>query len=69
MLEEMIVFFVEKRKSILGAIIGFIIAILLLEYGIIKTIFVIIMTYGGYKINDSKIIKKIKNKIIERLQD
>lgn len=69
MLEEMIVFLFEKRKSILGAIIGFVMAILLLEYGVLKTIFIFVMTYCGYKINDMKLISKIKKKIIERLQD
>ncbi len=69
MLEEMIVSFIEKRKKIFGAIIGFIIAILLVQYGILATIFIIVVTCIGYKIGDSTIIKRVKKKIIEKLQD
>lgn len=69
MLENLIVSFIEKRKKIYGAIFGFIIAILLLEYGIWKTIFIALMTYAGYKLNESDVIDKLKKKLIERLQD
>ena len=69
MLENLIVSFIEKRKKICGAIFGFIIAILLLEYGIWKTIFIALMTYAGYKLNESDVIDKLKKKLIERLQD
>ncbi len=69
MLEDFIVSFIENRKKILGAVIGFIIALLLVTYGVISTIFILIVTYIGYKLGDNTIIKKIKRKIIERLQD
>ena len=69
MLEEMIVSLIEKRKKIMGAVIGFVTAILLVEYGIVSTIFILFVTYLGYKIGGSDLIKKMKKKIIERLQD
>lgn len=69
MLEEMIVSLIEKRKKILGAVIGFVTAVLLVEYGIVSTIFIFLVTYLGYKIGDSNLTKKMKKKIIERLQD
>ena len=69
MLEEMIVSFIENRKKIYGAVIGFITAILLVEYGVLSTIFILFVTYLGYRIGDNKVLKKIKKKIIERLQD
>ncbi|MCF2625442.1 DUF2273 domain-containing protein [Fusobacterium perfoetens] len=69
MLEDMIVSFIENRKKIFGAVAGFIIAVLLVEYGLISTIFILLVTYLGYRIGDSTVIKKIKKKIIERLQD
>lgn len=69
MLEEMIVSFIEKRKKIFGAVIGFVVAILLVEYGVLSTIFILFVTYIGYKMGDSTIIKRMKKKIIERLQD
>lgn len=69
MLEDFIVSFIENRKKIFGAVIGFIIALLLVTYGVISTIFILIVTYIGYKLGDNTIIKKIKRKIIERLQD
>lgn len=69
MLEDMIVSFVENRKKIFGAVVGFITAVLLVEYGILPTIFILLVTYLGYRMGDSKITQKIKKKIIERLQD
>lgn len=69
MLEEMIVSLIEKRKKILGAVIGFVTAVLLVEYGIVSTIFILFVTYLGYRIGDSNLTKKMKKKIIERLQD
>ena len=69
MLEEMIVSLIENRKKYFGAVIGFITAVLLVEYGIISTIFILAVTYLGYRTGDSKVLKKIKKKIIEKLQD
>ena len=47
MLEDMIVSFIENRKKIFGAVAGFIIAVLLVEYGLISTIFILLVTYLG----------------------
>lgn len=69
MLEEMIVSLIENRKKIFGAVIGFITAVLLVEYGVVSTIFILLVTYMGYRIGDSTVIKRMKKKIIERLQD
>lgn len=69
MLEDMIVSFIEKRKKIMGAVIGFVTAVLLVEYGVLSTIFILLVTYFGYRMGDSSLIKKMKKKIIERLQD
>ena len=69
MLEDMIVSFIENRKKIFGAIVGFVTAILLIEYGILSTIFIFLVTYCGYRMGDSTVIKKMKKKVIERLQD
>lgn len=69
MLEEIIVSLIEKRKKIYGAGFSFVAAILFLEYGILKTIFVILITFVGYQIVDSNMLKKIRKKIIKRLED
>lgn len=69
MLEDMIVSFIENRKKIFGAVMGFIIAVLLVEYGVVSTIFILLVTYLGYRIGDNTVLKRIKRKIIERLQD
>lgn len=69
MLEDMIVSLIENRKKIFGAVLGFITAVLLLEYGVLATIFIWLITYFGYRIGDNTILKKLKKKIIERLQD
>ncbi len=69
MIEDMIVSLIENRKKIFGAVIGFVTAVLLVEYGVLYTIFILAVTYFGYRIGDNTVLKKFKKKIIERLQD
>lgn len=69
MIEDMIVSLIENRKKIFGAVIGFVTAVLLVEYGVLYTIFILTVTYFGYRIGDNTVLKKFKKKIIERLQD
>lgn len=69
MIEDMIVSLIENRKKIFGAVIGFVTAVLLVEYGVLNTIFILAVTYFGYRIGDNTVLKKFKKKIIERLQD
>ncbi|MGL4307792.1 DUF2273 domain-containing protein [Cetobacterium sp. SF1] len=69
MLEDLIEKFIYTFRKYIGCVIGFVIAILLLEYGIIKTIFVVAVSYIGFKLGDKKISEKLKKKIIEKLKD
>lgn len=69
MLEELIERFIFNFKRYLGCLIAFVIAILLLEYGFFKTVFVVAVSFIGFKLGDEKIAKKVKNKIIDRLKD
>ncbi|MCJ8341810.1 MAG: DUF2273 domain-containing protein [Cetobacterium sp.] len=69
MLEELIEKFIYNFKKYVGCLIGFVIAILLLEYGFFKTVFVVVVSYIGFKLGDEKISKILKKKIIERLKD
>lgn len=60
MLDEIIANLIYNRKRYLYAFIGFVVALLLVTIGVIKTIFVLVVTFVGYCLGSSTIIKKFK---------
>ncbi|MBC2855988.1 MAG: DUF2273 domain-containing protein [Cetobacterium sp.] len=69
MLEELIERFIYNLKKFLGCVIGLVVAILLVEYGFLKTLFIVVVSFIGYNLGDVSVTKKIKKKIIDRLKD
>lgn len=64
MLEEFIYSIIEKRFKILGGIIGFVVAILLVSVGFFATLFVVVMTLIGYNLGNmdyKNLLAKIKD--------
>ncbi len=62
MLEEFIANFLANRKRYIRCIIGFIFALLLVQYGFMKTLFIFIVAFIGYisgAPNFGKTIKKL----------
>lgn len=68
-LEKIIINIIENFKKYLFAIIGLISGILLVEYGIIKTVFILFLSFLGYKLGDKEFQSKIKKQILNRLKD
>ena len=60
MLEKLLVSLVNNWKKYLGCFIGFVLGILLVEYGLPKTVFIIVLSIIGYKMGDMTFIKRIK---------
>ncbi|MGL5123827.1 MAG: DUF2273 domain-containing protein [Fusobacteriaceae bacterium] len=60
MLEEFITNFLINKKKYLRCIIAFICALLLVQYGVIKTIFIIVVSFIGYLSGSSNFIKIFK---------
>lgn len=69
MLENIIESFILNFKKYLYAIIGLVTGILLVEYGIIKTLFIILLSFLGFKLGDKAFQDKIKKQILNRLKD
>ncbi len=69
MLEKLLVSLVNNWKKYLGCFIGFVLGILLVEYGLPKTVFIIVLSIVGYKMGDTTLIKKLKKFILEKIKD
>ena len=69
MLEKIIENFILNFRKYLYAILGLISGILLVEYGILKTIFILFLSFVGFKIGDRNFQEKLKKQILNRLKD
>ena len=69
MLEKLLVSLVNNWKKYLGCVIGFVLGILLVEYGLPKTVFIIVLSIVGYKMGDTTLIKKLKKFILEKIKE
>ena len=69
MLEKIIENFILNFRKYLYAILGLISGILLVEYGILKTIFILFLSFVGFKIGDRNFQEKVKKQILNRLKD
>ena len=69
MLEKLLVSLVNDWKKYLGCFIGFVLGILLVEYGLPKTVFIIVLSIIGYKMGDMTFIKRIKKFILEKIKE
>lgn len=68
MLEELIYSLIEKRRKILGGIIGFIFAILFLSFGFFGAIFIFGITILGYYIVDTNLVEKFRGALVALIQ-
>lgn len=56
-------------KKYLGCIIGFIVGITIIKYGLLKALIIFAFAYVGFKLGDATFLKKIKYRIINRLKE
>lgn len=68
-METLLANIVNNWNKYLGCILGFIIAITIMKYGIIKAIIIFIFAFIGYKLGDVAFRKLIKKNILSRLKD
>ncbi|MGL4510304.1 DUF2273 domain-containing protein [Cetobacterium sp.] len=69
MLEKIIENFILNFKKYLYAILGLVIGVLLVEYWMIKTIFILFLSFIGFKLGDRDFQDKLKKQILNRLKD
>ncbi|QQS88059.1 DUF2273 domain-containing protein [Fusobacterium canifelinum] len=68
-LEVLLEKIINNWKKVYGAILGFIIGITIINYGILKAIVVFAFAFIGYKLADSSFIEGIKKTILKRLKE
>lgn len=69
MLEKIIENFILNFKKYLYAVLGLVIGVLLVEYGMLKTIFILFLAFIGFKLGDRGFQEKLKKQILNRLKD
>ena len=69
MLEKLVVSLVNNWRKYLGCFLGFVLGVLLVEYGLPKTVFIVVLGIIGYKTGDMTFIKKIKKFIAEKIKE
>ena len=68
-LEVLLEKIINNWRKVYGAIIGFIVGLTVINYGILKAIVVFAFAFIGYKLGDSSFIDKIKKTILRRLKE
>lgn len=68
-LEVMLEKIINNWKKYLGCILGFIIGLTIIKYGIIKAIIIFLFAFVGYKLGDGNFTKYLKKKIVNKLKE
>ena len=68
-LEVLLEKIINNWRKVYGAIVGFIVGLTVINYGILKAIVVFAFAFIGYKLWDSSFIDGIKKTILKRLKE
>ena len=68
-LEVLLEKIINNWRKVYGAIVGFIVGLTVINYGILKAIVVFAFAFIGYKLGDSSFIDRIKKTILKRLKE
>ena len=68
-LEVLLEKIINNWRKVYGAIVGFIVGLTVINYGILKAIVVFAFAFIGYKLGDSSFIDGIKKTILKRLNE
>ena len=68
-LEVLLEKIINNWRKVYGAIVGFIVGLTVINYGILKAIVVFAFAFIGYKLGDSSFIDGIKKTILKRLKE
>ena len=68
-LEVLLEKIINNWRKVYGAIVGFIVGLTVINYGILKAIVVFAFAFIGYKLGDSSFIEGIKKTILNRLKE
>ena len=68
-LEVLLEKIINNWSKVYGAIVGFIVGLTVINYGILKAIVIFAFAFIGYKLGDSSFIDGIKKTILKRLKE
>ncbi|AAL93732.1 DUF2273 domain-containing protein [Fusobacterium nucleatum subsp. nucleatum ATCC 23726] len=68
-LEVLLEKIINNWRKVYGAILGFIIGLTVINYGILKAIIVFVFAFVGYKLGDSSFTQGIKRIVLKRLKE
>ena len=68
-LEILIEKIINNWKKVYGTILGFIVGLTVVSYGLFKAIIIFAFAVIGYKLADSNFVKRVKKAIINRLKE
>ena len=68
-LEVLLEKIINNWRKVYGSILGFIVGLTVVNYGILKAIIIFAFAFIGYKLGDSSFIDGIKKTILKRLKE
>ena len=60
---------INNWRKVYGAILGFIVGLTVINYGILKAIVIFVFAFIGYKLGVSSFVHGIKKTILKRLKE
>jgi len=60
---------IKTTDRFLGAILGFVVGLVVINYGILKAIIVFAFAFIGYKLGDSSFTQGVKKTVLKRLKE
>ena len=68
-LEVLLEKIINNWRKVYGAILGFIVGLTVINYGILKAIVVFAFAFIGYKLGDSSFTQGVKKTVLKRLKE
>ena len=68
-LEVLLEKIINNWRKVYGAILGFIVGLVVINYGILKAIVVFAFAFIGYKLGDSSFTQGVKKTVLKRLKE
>ena len=60
---------INNWRKVYGAILGFIVGLTVINYGILKAIVIFAFAFIGYKLGESSFVHGLKKTILKRLKE
>ena len=68
-LEVLLEKIINNWRKVYGAILGFVVGLVVINYGILKAIIVFAFAFIGYKLGDSSFTQGVKKTVLKRIKE